>query len=70
MNSGSKSYRQVTNAEVWNAFPPYPCNCTVGDINKTSYTAMQGDNVVCEGEPDYTYKLETARKVGINTFNK
>ncbi len=65
-----KSYRQVTNAEVWNVFPPYPRNCTVGDINKTSYTAMRGDNVVCEGKPDYIYKLETARKVGINTFNK
>ena len=65
-----KAYRQVTNAQIWNIFPPYATNCKVGDINKSDYTAMRSDNIVCEGKPVHVYKLETAREVGINNFKK
>lgn len=62
-------YRQMINTQLWNIFPLYAKNCRVGDVSKSKYeTSMLDENIVCSGKPEYRYKLETFREVGINTF--
>lgn len=61
-----KTYRLMINTQLWNIFPPYPTNCKVGDVSRDKLD----DIIVCEGKPNYIYKLETAREVGINTIDK